>query len=105
MKSMGLGNAIDALTSLAGVYELPMVLYLSWAGHAGRDVPHHNALGEVLEPVLTALRIPYTRQVIGRTGELAEGMRRAVATARSHGGPVALLGVPAALAGGDADAA
>lgn len=104
MKSMGLGNAIDAVTSLAAVYELPVVLYLSWAGHAGRDVPHHNALGRVLGPVLTALRIPYVRHVIGRADEFSDAMHRAVTTARSRSGPVALLGVPAALAEGGADA-
>jgi phosphonopyruvate decarboxylase len=105
MKSMGLGTAVDALTSLARVYEVPLVLYVSWAGYRGRDVPHHNVLGEVLGPFLDSLRIPSVRHTIGRLDEFAAALHRAVRTAREGRCPVALLGVPAELEGVDAGAA
>jgi|GEM_PF-1544479 len=104
MKSMGLGTAVDAITSLVKVYELPLVLYVSWVGYRGRDVPHHNVLGEVLEPTLAGLGIPSVRHTIGRPAEMLAAVRRAVALARRGPGPVAVLAVPAQLreAAGDA---
>ncbi|MFC6084150.1 thiamine pyrophosphate-binding protein [Sphaerisporangium aureirubrum] len=104
MKSMGLGNATDALTSLAQVYGVPLPLYVSWHGYLGRDVPHHNVLGEVLADVLAALRIPVVRHVMGE-GTFKTALAETVALARDRGAPAALLGVPAHLAGEAHDAA
>jgi phosphonopyruvate decarboxylase len=103
-KSMGLGNATDVLTSLAQVYEVQLPLYISWHGFLGRDVPHHNVLGEVLGEVLRALHVPVVRHVMG-AGSFATGLAETVALARARGAPVALLGVPAHLAEGAPDAA
>ncbi|MFX0122576.1 MAG: thiamine pyrophosphate-binding protein [Candidatus Hodarchaeota archaeon] len=60
MQNSGLGNIGDALTSLAQLYKLPMLLLISYRGlELDKDFPEHSIMGEVNEPVLTALKVPY----------------------------------------------
>jgi phosphonopyruvate decarboxylase len=95
MESSGIGNAIDSLTSLAQVYELPMVLYIAWAGYKGRDVPHHNVIGRPLEHLLHELSIPIVHCVLDKR---IRNLEKAIITARqlalASSQPVALLGAP-----------
>ncbi len=41
MQNSGLGNSINALCSLALLYEIPILLLISWRGFLGRDAPEH----------------------------------------------------------------
>lgn len=60
MQNSGLGNIGDALTSLAQLYKLPMLLLISYRGlEVDKDFPEHSLMGEVNEPVLKALKVPY----------------------------------------------
>ena len=60
MQNSGLGNIGDALTSLAQLYKLPMLLLISFRGlEIDKDFPEHSLMGEINEPVLKAFRIPY----------------------------------------------
>lgn len=60
MQNSGLGNIGDALTSLAQLYKLPMLILISYRGlEADEDFPEHSIMGEVNEPVLKALKVPY----------------------------------------------
>ncbi|MFD0391969.1 hypothetical protein ACFQ3Z_01295 [Streptomyces nogalater] len=93
MKSAGLGTCVDALTSLALVYRIPVVLLVSWAGHDGRDVPHHNVIGHGARHA-QALGIPVLRCRFGDTAEIAEQLRAALKEAVFAGGPVAVLCAP-----------
>ena len=98
MESSGIGNAIDALTSLATVYSIPLVLFIAWAGYKGRDVPHHNAIGQALFPILRALGIPIFEVVLGEPLEaLAMALKEAVICAKNAHRPVAVLGIPEEL--------
>ena len=82
MESSGIGNAIDALTSLASVYGIPLVLFIAWAGYQGRDIPHHNAIGEPLLQVLRALNIPTLEVNLGGPLEcIAEAIGKAATQA------------------------
>jgi sulfopyruvate decarboxylase TPP-binding subunit len=94
MESSGAGNIVDALTSLACVYEMPLVLFIAWAGYQGRDVPHHNAIGEVLEPALRLLGCQTLELPLTDPARFAERLTEAVALARQTRGVVALLGIP-----------
>ncbi|MER7208951.1 thiamine pyrophosphate-binding protein [Streptosporangium sp. NPDC000239] len=94
MKSAGLGTCVDALTSLALVYRVPLVLMVSWAGHDGRDVPHHNVIGGPAPAVLDALGIPVLRCRLADPAQVAERLRAALRTARSSRIPVAVLCAP-----------
>jgi sulfopyruvate decarboxylase subunit alpha len=97
MKSAGIGTCVDALSSLAVVYRIPMVLFVSWAGHAGRDIPHHNVIGEPLPALLDALGIPRTQCDIKDGNEVVAQLRYARSEAMRLRVPVAVLGVPEGL--------
>lgn len=95
MESSGIGTALDALTSLAIVYGIPLVLLVAWAGYRDRDVPHHNAIGGPLEDIVKALRIPYGQILSGSSMEdLRATFEEAKRTAQSEGKPYALLLIP-----------
>lgn len=97
MKSAGVGTATDALTSLAKVYGIPLVLLVSWCGYRGVDVPHHNVIGEPLEPVLSALGIPYGCTLIDDVDTFRTALKEALETARSCRVPAAVLAIPRSL--------
>lgn len=60
MQNSGLGNVGDALTSLAQLYKLPMLMLISYRGlEVDKDFPEHSIMGEVNEPVLKALNVSY----------------------------------------------
>ena len=60
MQNSGLGNIGDALTSLAQLYKLPMLILISYRGlEDDRDLPEHSIMGEVNEPMLKVLKVPY----------------------------------------------
>jgi len=98
MESAGIGNAIDAITSLATVYSIPLVLFIAWAGYKGRDIPHHNVIGEPLLPMLHALKIPTLEVNLGRSKEfIAAIIKEAFTRAEFVKQPVAVLGIPEEL--------
>jgi sulfopyruvate decarboxylase alpha subunit len=60
MQNSGLATIGDALTSLAQLYRLPVLLFVSWRGlEADRDFPEHSLMGEVMEDVLKAYHLPF----------------------------------------------
>ncbi|MBD3191247.1 MAG: hypothetical protein GF308_11415 [Candidatus Heimdallarchaeota archaeon] len=89
MQNSGLGNIGDALTSLAQLYKLPMLLLISYRGlEPDRDFPEHSLMGDVTEPVLQSLQLTY--------GVLSENnwkieMERAIKAMEQESSPVALL--------------
>jgi sulfopyruvate decarboxylase subunit alpha len=97
MKSAGFGSCVDVLTSLVQVYRIPTVLLVSWAGHAGRDVPHHNVIGEPLEALALALGIPVRQAPMSDPDALGTALRAAACDARELGGAAAVFGIPEGL--------
>jgi phosphonopyruvate decarboxylase len=86
MQNSGLGVSINALASLSLMYELPVLLVISWRGEGGRDAPEHLLMGKVTDRLLDTLRIPYDLldpEHIGRqiaaAAEMMEQTRRPVA--------------------------
>ena len=60
MQNSGYATIGDALTSLAQLYKLPMLLIISWRGlEPDRDFPEHSLMGDVNEEALVAYRVPY----------------------------------------------
>ncbi|MGC9781531.1 MAG: sulfopyruvate decarboxylase subunit alpha [Candidatus Heimdallarchaeota archaeon] len=60
LQNSGLGNIGDALSSLAQLYKLPMLILVSYRGlESDRDFPEHSIMGEITEPVLKAMKVPY----------------------------------------------
>lgn len=89
MQNSGLGNIGDVLTSLTQLYKLPMLILISYRGlEPDKDFPEHSIMGEVTEPVLKALKVPY--------GELSEdrwemSLYNAIRKMEETSSPVALL--------------
>lgn len=97
MKSAGFGNCVDVLTSLIQVYGIPVVLLISWAGYAGRDVPHHNVIGEPLEDLARVLGIPVRQAPLGDSRKLGSALRGGISDARHAPGAAAVFGIPDGL--------
>jgi phosphonopyruvate decarboxylase len=88
MQNSGLGNIGDALTSLAQLYKLPILMLISYRGlEEDQDFPEHSLMGEVNEPVLKALKVPYWNL----SEKWEKIMNRAVKEMEEKSTPVALL--------------
>src|SRR5262249_49443942 len=59
MQNSGLGVSVNALASLHTLYDLPVLLVISWRGQGGNDAPEHLMMGEITLPVLDLLKIPH----------------------------------------------
>ena len=89
LQNSGLGNIGDALTSLAQLYKLPMLLLISYRGLLpDKDFPEHSIMGEVSEDFLSALKIPYW---ILEYGNWQKTMKEAIDTMEKLQSPIALL--------------
>lgn len=65
MQNSGLGVSTNALVSLNQIYDIPVLLVVSWRGQRGprgepsRDAPEHLIMGAVLEDYLRLLKVPF----------------------------------------------
>lgn len=78
MQNSGLGVSVNALASLHTLYEIPVLLLISWRGEDRSDAPEHWMMGEIMLPVLDAMKIPH------RTLDQGEAMAGAVAWAKEQ---------------------
>lgn len=61
MQNSGLGNIGDALTSLAQLYGIPMLIFVSYRGlKEDEDMPEHSIMGEITENLLESMKIPFS---------------------------------------------
>ena len=58
MQNSGLGNSIDALTSLVLLYRFPILLIISWRGYEENDFPEHSLMGKYMQDFLKTMNIP-----------------------------------------------
>ena len=59
MQNSGLGVSVNALASLHTLYEIPVLLVISWRGEDKSDAPEHWMMGEIMAPTLDLLKIPH----------------------------------------------
>lgn len=60
IQNSGLATIGDALTSLSQLYQIPLLVFVSYRGlKSDRDSPEHIVMGDVTKPVLDAYQIPY----------------------------------------------
>ncbi|NHJ33449.1 MAG: hypothetical protein FK732_11360 [Asgard group archaeon] len=89
MQNSGLGNIGDALTSLAQLYKLPMLILVSYRGlEPDKDFPEHSMMGDITEAVLKALKIPYSDLTVENW---ESNMKNAIDTMYEIFSPVVLL--------------
>src|SRR5207244_7280325 len=88
MQNSGLGVVVNALASLSLMYELPVLLVVSWRGEGGNDAPEHVLMGDVTRRLLDTLGIPYDLLDPAR---LEEQVAAAAARMEETRRPVALV--------------
>lgn len=62
LQNSGLGNAVNALTSITDkeIYSIPILLFIGWRGAPGiHDEPQHKKMGRITEQMLDVLEIPH----------------------------------------------
>jgi sulfopyruvate decarboxylase subunit alpha len=83
MQNSGLGNCVNALSSLAGLYELPLFLLMSHRGGERELIAAQKPMGAAAPRVLDALGIPYDCIAApGDLGRLEGALRSAYAESR-----------------------
>jgi sulfopyruvate decarboxylase alpha subunit len=58
MQNSGLGNTIGTLASLPLLYEIPLLLLISWRGYQGKDAPEHLIMGKSMLKLLEDFGVP-----------------------------------------------
>jgi sulfopyruvate decarboxylase subunit alpha len=59
LQSSGLGNSLNALTSLLLPYQIPVLIVISMRGDAGEWNAAQAPMGRALRPILDAIAIPH----------------------------------------------
>jgi sulfopyruvate decarboxylase subunit alpha len=85
LQSSGLGNSINALSSLILPFQIPMLVAISMRGDAGEWNASQVPMGRAVAPILDALAIPHAtpssdgdvEDVVARIGRTAFGTRQA----------------------------
>jgi len=97
MQSSGLGNSINALTTLAIPYSAPFLMFISLRGDLGEFNPGQVAGGKAVRPILDALGIQhYTLDREEKVEEIIKGASELCFNGKE---PLALL-IPTILTGG-----
>jgi phosphonopyruvate decarboxylase len=88
MQNSGFGVVVNALVSLNQIYDIPALIVVSWRGQGGRDAPEHLIMGEIMEPFLRVLRVPYA---VYDPASIDAQLDSLVSTMRQTGKPAALV--------------
>ncbi len=70
MQNSGLGQCLNALTSLNLIYKLPCLLIVTWRGYKGLDAPEHLVMGEACIKLLDTVGISHHILNVHNTKEL-----------------------------------
>lgn len=99
-QNSGLGNAVNALTSLCFPFRVPVLLVVSHRGMPGAppDEPQHELMGQVTTGLLEAIRVPWER-FPADAGEIAGVLERACRHVEERSLPYALVAPPGVVAG------
>lgn len=89
MQNSGLGNAANALASLAAPYQIPFLMLISQRGELGEFNTAQVGMGQAVRPVLDSLGIPHF--TLERDDEIARVLNGASKLALSTDRPVAVI--------------
>ena len=89
MQNHGFLAAINGIVSLAHLYKIPLLMLISYRGSFGEKDPWQTQGGNVTEPLLRALRIPYI--FLDSAETVKKRVRQAQTLAESSLQPVAIL--------------
>lgn len=89
MQNHGFLASINGIVSFAHLYKIPLLMLISYRGSLGERDPWQTQGGNVTEPLLRALRIPYF--FLDERQRVKKRVRQAQTLAESSLQPVALL--------------
>src|SRR6266404_4717412 len=89
MQNHGFLASINAIVSFAHLYKIPLLMLISYRGTFGERDPWQTQGGNVTEPVLRALNIPYL--LLDAPASVEKRIAQAHTLAESSLQPVALL--------------
>ena len=89
MQNHGFLAAINGIVSFAHLYKIPLLMLISYRGSFGERDPWQTQGGNVTEPVLRALGIPYF--FLDNADSVGKRIRQAQTLAESSLQPVAVL--------------
>jgi sulfopyruvate decarboxylase alpha subunit len=89
LQSSGLGNSLNALTSLLIPYRIPVLTVVSMRGDEGEWNPAQMPMGRAVRAILESIGLAHVTAASGET--TVDAMRRAAATAESTSLPCACL--------------
>ncbi len=89
MQNHGFLAAINGIVSFAHLYKIPLLMLISYRGSFGERDPWQTQGGNITEPVLRALHIPYS--FLDSPQTVHQRIRQAQTLAESALQPVALL--------------
>lgn len=76
MQNSGLGYSLNVLTSLNMIYDIPILMLVSFRGFGGKDAPEHLIMGEHCVGLVKAFGIPNSVPG-GGEGDLAAALAEA----------------------------
>lgn len=89
MQNSGFATIGDALTSLAQLYEVPLLILVSWRGlEVDSDFPEHVIMGSVTTEVMDAYQLPYWNL---QESKWKQTMDKAITKMEKESVPVCLL--------------
>ena len=89
MPPSGLGNALNAIASLAIPYQIPIPMFIGFRGELGEFNATQVPMGRALRPILESLNVPYF--VLTRPDEVAIQVQGALKLTYTLEHPVAVL--------------
>ena len=60
IQKSGLGYSLNAFTSLNLIYNIPMLVIMSWRGKDGKDAPEHIIMGDIDKQLLKTAGMEYS---------------------------------------------
>jgi sulfopyruvate decarboxylase subunit alpha len=94
MQNSGLGVSVNAIASLHWLYEIPVLIVISWRGEDRSDAPEHWMMGEIMAPMLDQMQVPH--RVLSPSEPMAAQVAWAKQQLDATKRPVALI-VPAGV--------
>lgn len=88
MQNSGLGYCLNVLTSFNFIYDLPVLLIVSWRGAYGNDAVEHDIIGDRLTHLLDAVEMKYVEL---NYEQPEQSVRQAIEWMEQQCKPVAIL--------------
>ena len=88
MQNSGIGTSLNALTSLNLIYDIPLLMLISWRGYEGKDAPEHLVAGKATPLILDSISI---ESAVLDARDWRRQLRWAIDTMNLTGKPIAIM--------------